>query len=159
MKRWLVASYKINEHKKAQLNLANQNFNFYLPKITIKTINSNHKEEFLFPGYIFIYASTKNYSVINNTFGIKKIIRFGNYVSYITDDEIQYIKMLEETSKEKPVEKEIKIGQEAYISSGSLKGSIVKICSLPFKERVDIFLSILGATRRINISEKDITYI
>lgn len=159
MKRWLVASYKINELKKAQLNLANQNFDFYLPKITIKTINSNHKVEVLFPGYIFIYTSSKNYSVINNTIGIRKIIKFGDYISYITDDEIQYIKMLEETSKEEPIQKKIKIGQEAYITSGSLKGSIVKICSLPFKERVNIFLSIMGAARRINVSEKDIRYI
>ena len=76
-KKWLIALYKSNEVKRVKSNLLNQNFGFYLPKITIKKINSNPKVELLFPGYIFVNTSLENYSALKYTMGIKNIIKFG----------------------------------------------------------------------------------
>tara|TARA_B110000503_G_C7039262_1_gene367488 strand:+ start:87 stop:563 length:477 start_codon:yes stop_codon:yes gene_type:complete len=156
MKNWLVASYKINEVKRVEKNLLNQKFNYYLAKITTKKINSSSKEELLFPGYIFINTSFENYSALKYTKGIKNIIKFGDHISCISNDEIKTLQTVEESSKTDPVVSQIHIGQDAVISRGSLKGSIVKICSLPSKERVDILLSFLGSLRRFNIAKKDL---
>jgi len=83
-KKWLIALYKINEVKRLESNLLNQNFEYYLPKITIKKINSNPKVEVLFPGYIFVNTSLENYSALKYTMGIKNIIKFGDkYLLYI----------------------------------------------------------------------------
>ncbi len=158
MKYWLVASFKINEINRTEINLINQNFDYYLPKIITKKINSEAKEEMLFPGYIFINTSLENYSALQFTRGIKNVIRFGDNISCMTDDEIKSIKIIEEASKIDPVTSKIRIGQEATIARGSLKGSIVQICSLPSKNRVDILLSILGNKRRVNILEKDLFF-
>ena len=157
MKYWLIASYKINEIKRVESNLLNQKFDYFLPKIITKKINTNSKLEVLFPGYIFIKTSFENYSALRYTMGIKNIIKFGDNISFITDDEIKSIKMMEEASKIDPLVSKLKIGQDAIIASGSLKGSIVKICSLPSKKRVGILLSILGSTRRVNIALKDLS--
>ena len=73
MKHWIVATYKINEIKKVESNLSNQNFDYYLPKIIIEKANSKIKEEVLFPGYIFINTSFENCLPISNTIGIKCI--------------------------------------------------------------------------------------
>ena len=153
MKHWLVASYKINEIKRLELNLLNQQFDYYLPKLITKKINSKPKEEVLFPGYIFINTSLEKYSAIKYTLGIKKIIKFGNHISYIADDEIESIKTIEIASQRDPIISKLKIGQDAVIATGSLKGSLVRICSLPSKKRVGVLLSILGSVRRINIPE------
>jgi len=158
MKNWLVATYKINEIKRLEENLFNQNFCYYLPKITTKNANSQPKEEILFPGYIFVNTSFKNYSALQYTIGIKNVIKFGDNISYISDQEIEAIQMTEKTSKLHPITSKIKIGQDALISKGSLKGIIVKICSLPSKERVGILLSILGSTRRVSILKKDLIF-
>ena len=158
MKNWLVATYKINEIKRLEKNLFNQNFCYYLPKITTKNANSQPKEEILFPGYIFVNTSFKNYSALQYTIGIKNVIKFGDNISYISDQEIEAIQMTEKTSKLHPIASKIKIGQDALISKGSLKGTIVKICSLPYKERVGILLSILGSTRRVSILKKDLIF-
>lgn len=115
-------------------------------------------EEVLFPGYVFIKSSFKNYSVINNTIGIKKIIKFGKNISFITDEEIKKMQTLEETSKLEPVTKNIKLGQEALIAKGSLRGNIVKICSLPSKKRIDVLLSIFGSIRKVSIAESDLVF-
>ena len=157
-KNWLVATYKINEVRRLESNLLNQKFDFYLPKITTRKINSNPKLEALFPGYIFVNTSLENYSSLKYTMGIKNIIKFGDNISCISDEEIEAMKMVEETSKIDPVVTQIKIGQNVMISKGSLKGSIVKVCSLPSKERVGVLLSFLGSMRRVTIPEKDLIF-
>jgi transcription antitermination factor NusG len=155
-KNWLVASYKINEVRRVESNLLNQKFDYYLPKITTRKINSNPKVEVLFPGYIFVNTSLENYSSLKYTMGIKNIIKFGNNISCISDEEFEAMKMVEETSKIDPVVTQIQIGQDVMISKGSFKGSIVKVCSLPSKERVGVLLSFLGSMRRVTILEKDL---
>ena len=157
MNYWLVASYKINELARLKSNLINQNFNYYLPKIFTLDSNAKQKEEILFPGYVFVNTNMSKYSKLKFTRGIKNVIKFGNNISCLTNKEVNGIKMIEEASKKDPIVTKIKVGQEAVIRSGALEGSIVKICSLPSKKRVDILLTILGSKRRINISLKDIT--
>ena len=157
-KNWLVATYKINESRRVESNLSNQKFDYYLPKITIKKINSNPKVEALFPGYIFVNTSLENYSALKYTMGIKNIIKFGNNISCLSSEEIEAMQMAEETSKIDPVASQIQIGQDVMVAKGSLTGSIVKVCSLPSKERVGVLLYFLGSVRRVTIPEKDLIF-
>jgi len=157
-KKWLIALYKSNEVKRLESNLLNQNFDYYLPKITTKKINFSSKEEILFPGYIFVNINLENYTTLKYTMGIKDIIKFGDSISCMSNEDIAGMQMLQEASKIDPIGAHIQIGQEAIISKGSLKGSIVRISSLPSKKRVDVLLSFLGSMRRVSISEKDLIF-
>ena len=157
-KKWIVASYKNKEVKRVESNLSNQKFDFYLPKITIKKINANPKVEVLFPGYIFVNTSLANYSVLKYTMGIKNIIKFGDNISCLSSEEIEAMQIAEETSKIDPIASQILIGQDVIIAKGSLAGSIVKVYSLPSKERVSVLLTFLGSVRRVTISEKDLIF-
>ncbi len=158
MKYWLVATYKINKIKIVEANLLNQNFEYLLPKITTKKINSSPVLELLFPGYIFINTSFNNYSKVKFTKGIKDIIKFGSNFSYMTNKDINIIREMEELSKLEPIESNIKIGQKAIITKDSFKGSIVTISSLPKKERVNVLLNLLGSKRKISISVNDLAF-
>jgi transcription antitermination factor NusG len=158
MQYWLIASYKINETRRLEQNLINQKFKYYLPKILTKKINTGTKEEVLFPGYVFVKTDIDNYLALKNTIGIKKVIKFGDSLSFISNDEIKAIKSVEKKSKIKPVFSEIQIGQDAMILKGSLKGSVVKVCSLPSKKRIDILLSILGSSRRVSIPIQNVSF-
>ena len=153
---WLVATYKINEVRRLESNLLNQKFDYFLPKITTKKVNSNLKVEVLFPGYIFVNTSFENYSSLKYTMGIRNIIKFGDNISCISVEEIEAMQMAEESSKIDPVVSQIQIGQDVMIAEGSLTGSIVKVCSLPSKERVGVLLSFLGSVRRVTIAERDL---
>ena len=157
-KNWLVATYKFNEVRRVERNLLNQNVAYYLPKITTKKINSKPKVEVLFPGYIFVNTNLENYKALKYTKGIRKIIKFGDSIAYLSNEEIESIEMLEETSKINPVVSQLQIGQVVTITKGSLKGTIAKVCSLPAKERVGILLSFLGSVRKATISEKDLIF-
>ncbi len=158
MKHWLVATFKTSEVKRLERNLSNQKFDYYLPKITKKKLNSQAKEELLFPGYIFVNTSFKNYSALKYTMGIKNIIKFGEKISSISNEDIETMRMVQESSKIDPVASQIKIGQDALITEGSFKGSIVQVCSLPSKKRVGILLSFLGSTRRVNVPESNLNF-
>ena len=157
-KKWLIALYKINEIKKVEANLLNQKFDYFHPKITLKKNNSKPKEESLFPGYIFVNISPNNYSSLRYTKGIKNIIKFGEKISYLTDEEIENIRNIVESSKSKPINSKIIIGQEATVAKGSFKGMIVKICELPSNDRVGILLYFLGSKRRAYIRERDLIF-
>jgi transcriptional antiterminator RfaH len=154
--KWFVATYKINEVKRLETNLINQKFEYYLPKIFIKNINSALKEEALFPGYVFVNTSVKNYSALKYTMGISMIIKFGDNIALMSNEDIKAIEIAEQASKIDPLSSQIQIGQEAIILKGSLKGNIVKICSLPSKERAGILLSFLGSIREVTIPKKDL---
>ena len=91
MKYWLVATYKINEIERVKSNLANQSFDYYLPKMITKKPNRNPKEEVMFPGYIFINTEVNKYSSVKHTKGIKNIIKFGENIPYMTNEEIKRI--------------------------------------------------------------------
>jgi transcription antitermination factor NusG len=158
-KNWLVATYKTKEVKILESNLLNQKFDYYLPKITTKKINSNSKVEALFPGYIFVNTSFENYSTLRYTTGIKNIIKFGANISCISNEEVEAIKIVEEKSKKDPVAIQIQVGEDALISKGSLMGNIVKICSLPSQKRVGVLISFLGSMRRVSIPIKDLTFL
>ena len=121
MKYWLVATYKINEIKSVESNLTNQSYDYYLPKILTKKHNSRPKEEVMFPGYIFINADINKYTSVKYTKGIKNIIKFGENVSYMTNDEIESISMVEKLSRLEPLVAKIKIGQEVNIKNGLFK--------------------------------------
>ena len=157
-KNWLVATYKINEVTRVESNLVHQKFDYCLPKIMTKKINSNPKVEVLFPGYIFVNTSFENYSALKYTVGIRNIIKFGDNISCISDEEIEAMQMTEEVSKIDPVVSQIQIGQDVMIAKGSLTGSIVKVCSLPSKERVGVLLSFLGSVGSVTIPERDLIF-
>ena len=156
MKYWFVVTYKINETKSVERNLSNQNFNYYLPKIKLKRANSLLAEEALFPGYIFINSRLEDYSSIKYTKGIKKIIKFGNFIPRLTDNEIKSIKSIEKLSQSKPLSSKINAGQEAIVADGPFKGTLVKICSLPSKGRIEVLLTILGYSRKVKILKEDL---
>jgi len=148
MKVWMVATYKINALKRLQENLNNQNFEYYHPKIKTKKNNLPPMEEPLFPGYVFIHASLDKYTKIKYTKGISNVIRFNNNVAILNDEEINQLKILEEESLKKPIVQKVFVGQEAVMSEGPFKGSIITIASLPEKERVNVFIDILGSKRK-----------
>ena len=158
MKYWFVASYKINEISRTIANLANQGFDYYLPKITTKKIDLDTKEIVLFPGYIFINTNFDHFSSIKYTKGIKSIIKFGKNIPSVTDEEIESIKIIEKKSRLEPLILNLKIGQEVVIKDGTLKGTIVKVCSLSSKDRVDVLLHFLGSNRKINVSKENLIF-
>tara|TARA_A100000164_G_C21779779_1_gene710454 strand:+ start:64 stop:540 length:477 start_codon:yes stop_codon:yes gene_type:complete len=156
MKVWMVATYKKTEIKRLQENLKNQDLDYFNPVIKTTKHNLAPKDEPLFPGYIFIHANPEHYHKIRYTKGINKVIRFDHNIAILTEDEINELKRIEDDSFSSPIIQQVFVGQEGVMSEGAFKGSLVRIASLPKKDRVNIFVHILGKMRRISASLSEI---
>ena len=84
---WIVVQTKSNNEDRACSNLVRQGYEVFLPKIKKKKIIFNKLRRFykpLFPGYIFVNLSNEqSYIKINNTFGVKKILMFGERICFL----------------------------------------------------------------------------
>ncbi len=94
--RWIVVNTKSNCERKVCHNLMRQGFKVFLPKIEktvikFKRIYKSLKP--LFPGYIFVLLDEKkNWSKINYTYGVFKILRFSEKVYFLPSEVIKSIK-------------------------------------------------------------------
>tara|TARA_B100000963_G_C22568296_1_gene644808 strand:- start:769 stop:1260 length:492 start_codon:yes stop_codon:yes gene_type:complete len=93
---WIVVNTKSNCEIKACSNLMRQGFKVFFPKIEktvirFKKICKTFKP--LFPGYIFVLLEdNKNWTKINYTYGVFKILRFSEKIYYLPSEIMKNIK-------------------------------------------------------------------
>tara|TARA_B100000989_G_C19422388_1_gene419236 strand:- start:162 stop:683 length:522 start_codon:yes stop_codon:yes gene_type:complete len=111
---WIVVQTKLNNENKALINLVRQGFEVFYPKILkpVKIFNKFKRIiKPLFPGYIFVNLDTnKNWFRINSTFGVNRIIKFGEKMTFLP---IDFIESLQNKCDEKNI-----IQQNHKIKSG-----------------------------------------
>ena len=94
--RWLVVATKANNENKAFENLKRQKFNVFFPRIKKESYKKdirNEKIKPLFPGYIFVELQNfSGWSKINNTYGVLKIVKFGDSPALLTENIYKNIK-------------------------------------------------------------------
>ena len=96
-KKWFIAQIKPNSYNLAIRNLERQEFETYLPKmkITIKKEKKFiNKDVSVFPGYIFVGVSANgsNWTKINSTLGVSKVLVFNKKPPVIPCDLIVALK-------------------------------------------------------------------
>tara|TARA_B100000963_G_C22639517_1_gene679597 strand:- start:7133 stop:7612 length:480 start_codon:yes stop_codon:yes gene_type:complete len=95
--KWIVVQTKSNSEQRAVLNLKNQGFKVFFPrvcktKVFFRTAKRVLKP--LFPGYIFVQLiEDQKFLKINNTFGVKNIIKLGGKIYFLPLDIYQKIKL------------------------------------------------------------------
>ena len=113
----------------------------------------SHKNEVMFPGYIFAKFNILNDKrSISYAPGISHILSFNN--SYINVPEliINNLKKSLDKNDEMNVSLNLKIGDEVLVTDGIMRGMKVKINSLSSElSRVGILLDLLGTTTEIEI--------
>ena len=143
---WYVVRFKANEIDIFERNLDNQNFIFYIPKLTKKS-----KVFALFPVYGFIKHTNIGLNALRYTRGLINIVKFGDNYAFVEEDIIYELKALEEASKVKPIE-DFLVGDEISIKSGPFKDYISRIISLPSQDRITVLLNILGSKKSLTFS-------
>ncbi len=96
-KKWFVAQIKPNSYNIANQNLLRQGFETFVAKMNVTTRKNNRfvaKNSYLFPGYIFVSFDPKltNWTKINSTYGISKIISFNKRPAEIPSNLILELK-------------------------------------------------------------------
>lgn len=144
----------------AQRNLAQQGFETFLP--FIETIKLKGKifiteEKPLFPGYIFVSSNLKNltWRRVNSTYGISKVIRFGDKPSMISSNIMNVFKA-EFIDKKLNSNKNIKQGDKIKIINGPFNNFFATIENIDENKRIWVLIDFLGGFRRTNLLHNQI---
>ena len=164
MRAWYVVNTKTREESKALFNLKYQGFNTYLPlyKKTrrharrIDTVSAP-----LFPKYLFVEfdMDEHNWSAINSTIGVNKLIQFGTVPTAIQTNLIHEIKVREDSEGLIPLDKclRIKPGDQVNVISGAfIEHSGIFECRHD-DERVVILLNLMGRNVRVRLPSSSVS--
>jgi len=157
MKNWYVIHALSNQEFRAKLNLQRQNYFVYLPQYIGTRKHARKVEKILkplFPRYLFIQLNLlhDNIASINSTFGVNKIVAFGNEPSIISNEVIKNLMDQEDNqgNLDSIVNSRFKIGENIKIKEGVLKGNNAIFMGINENQRVSVLLSMMG--RELNIS-------
>ena len=158
MKEWYVVNTKTREESKASSNLKQQGFNTYLPRYKKTRRHARRIDTVLapvFPKYLFVEfdMDNQNWSAINSTIGVVKLIQFGSVPTAVSGKLIHEIKVREDTEGLVLLNKCLKIkpGDQVNIVSGAFtEHSGIFECHHD-DERVVILLNLMGRNVRVHL--------
>ena len=160
LKKWLVIQIKPNSYDLAVRNLERQGFETFLPKMkaTIKKENKFiHKEVLVFPGYMFVLVDSKgcNWTKINSTYGVSKVLSFNNKPSEIPFDLIVALKnRYEECVHPIPKEK-LQKGDSIKFNYGPFVDLIAKVENVENTNRIWVLLEVMGKYRKLKFQKTE----
>ena len=162
MKHWYVIQTKHTKEFQAELNLMNQNFITYLPK-TLKYIESNKEIKKilkpLFSNYIFVLIDNlkDNWSKINYTRGVKKIVDFDGSFPHIPEEIINELKSKEINGLISLSKMTIlNLGTLCKINNKSFFNRLCKIKKIYKNNKIQVLLNFLGNVIKYLVSNADI---
>ena len=155
---WYVAQLKPNGFKKAQLNLARQGFECFMPmrKVTVRharKLSAGLRP--VFPGYIFIKFGLDNgdWRKINSTLGVNRLISFHKgRPAKIPDALIEGLKeRCDDQHMLKPIN-DWKSGDKARLVYGPFADFIGQVEELVSGERVRLLFEFMDQYKSLEIS-------
>ncbi len=155
-KKWYIAQVKPNSYQSATQNLERQGFETFLPKMQITQRQENKfflKNVYVFPGYVFVCFDPHitNWTKINSTYGVSKILVFNKKPSEISSDLIIELKRRFEIKSNSSREGKIQKGDSIKFYVGPFADLIAKVESVDESNRIWVLLEAMGGKRRLKL--------
>jgi len=153
---WFLAQFKPNSHKIAERNLRRQNFQTFLPmheETKRKAGRFTTTVRPLFTGYLFVGfdASKGGWGVVNNTYGITRLVNFGGDPQPVPVDLISSLmQRCSEDGKLLPP-RILKGGDTVEISGGPFADFAATVEKVDPDQRVWVLLKLMGRTTRVAV--------
>ena len=159
---WVLIYTKAKEEKKANENLQKQGFKTFLPLIA----RTNKDDGFsslvpVFPRYFFVQINLKldNWTYINSSYGVSKIVMFSEKFTPIPNHIIKLIQnKLDESGiyKEEVSVVDYQKGDSVCIKEGRFAGVDAIFLSKKSKDRVRLLLKLLNTSVVTEITKSNI---
>ena len=162
MDKWYVVHTKPNREQVALNNLENQGYKCFLPKIKAVRIRRSKRvfvEEPFFYCYLFINLDldSANIGPIRSTFGVRGLVRFGSYHPEISDEFIENLYILTDSSGILSLPPpDFKPGQTVQIKSGPLRGYDAIFLANSNKERAMLLIDVIGTEKCVSVPVLDL---
>ena len=160
VKNWLIAQIKPNSYDLAIRNLERQGFETFLPKMkaTIKKENRFiNKNVFVFPGYMFIGFNLQNFNwtKINSTYGVSKVLVFNKKPSEISYDLIEAFKNRYEANIGPTLKESLQKGDTIKFNSGPFVDLIARIENVDNANRIWVLLEAMGGYHKLKLQQTE----
>ena len=155
-KIWCVAQIKTNSNKSAIQNLERQGFETFVPKMEKTQRQENKflvKNVYVFPGYMFVCFDPHilTWTKINSTYGVSKILTFGNKPAKISSNLILELKNRYEINSNPTQNEMLQKGDSIKFITGPFTDLIAKVESVNEKYRIWILLEAMGGRQRLKL--------
>lgn len=156
---WFILQHKPNAHQIAKKNLNQQGFETFLPMYDSTSRKSSRfvsASQPLFPGYMFIAFNKANpeWHKINNTYGVSRLITFGNSLHSIPNTFIENLKKRCDFSDKLSSIKELKKGDQVKILKGPFANFIANVETHETNQRIWIMLDLMGRKTKVQTQAK-----
>lgn len=164
-KNWWLVTTKPRQEEYAEANLLNQGYETYRPlakRLRKQRGKMKPTIESLFPRYLFIHLDqlNDNWAPIRSTYGVSKIVSFGNKPAKVPDEIITQLKKEEDQLAEKAIDLDrFKKGETIKIENGAFKGLNALFLSYDGEERAIVLLNILQNQTKLTVPAAEISSI
>lgn len=160
IKKWLVVQIKPNSHDLAIRNLEKQGFETFLPKMKT-TIRKDkkfiYKYIYVFPGYIFVAVDrqSSNWTKINSTYGVSKLLVFNNKPSEISFNLILALKNRYDPEINRKIKEKVNEGDNIKFYNGPFVDLIARVEAVDEQDRISLILEVMGANRKLKLQQTE----
>ncbi len=123
---WYLVHTKPRQEDTALINLEQQGYMCYLPKLQIERIRRHKAEvviEPMFPRYLFIQLNQRDenqsWAPIRSTIGVSQLVRFGTQIAKVDDRLLDLLRSRESTH---PTESLFQPGEHVRVTEGPFIG-------------------------------------
>ena len=155
-KKWFIAQVKPNSYNSAIQNLERQGFETFLP--TMETTQRQKdkfivKNEYVFPGYMFVSFEQHilNWTKINSTYGVSKILAFNKKPSEVSSHLILELKRRYQINTNPTDKVNLQKGDAIKFYAGPFVDLIAKVESVDKNNRIWVLLESMDAKHRLKI--------
>lgn len=158
MLAWYLIYSKPQQERLALENLARQGYEAYLPLIRNRRRRGGRYVQAIdpmFPRYLFIHLNdeTDNWGPIHSTFGVSKLVRFGDLPARVPDDLVASLQAGEdEAGVQNLPPPDFRIGDKVRIVEGPMAGYEGIFHAKTSQERIIILLQIAGQSTRVQLA-------
>jgi len=152
---WIVLQIKPNQSKKAELNLNNQNFKTFFPRISYKSKNKTYSKD-VFLGYAFVKVKDfRKLGTINSTYGVSKILSISGRVPSLGNNVILNIRdQVAQYNKFYKTRTTLVLNDQVIIKLDIFKDQPAEIINIVQRKGTrSILLKILGSKHTVWVNE------
>ena len=159
---WFAVQTKPKQEEKALINLEAQGYVTYLPKIEIRKRRKDGWQQVvepLFPNYLFLYAAPDqtNLAPVSSTFGVAKLVRFGQLLRPVPEEVIVFLKQQESVSGNVvEVIRPFNYGDKVEILEGPFAGLQAIFQTESSEERIILLLNLMGRRTPVTLHKDEI---
>ncbi len=159
--RWFLAQLKPNCAAIAEKNLKRQGFETFLP-MQEETYQRGGRfvsaTRPLFPGYIFVAFDPVcgQWSVINSTNGITRLVSFGAEPAAVPDDLIAQLRLRCDDGGTLLPPSHLKSGDRVTLTKGPFASFVAEVETLSPDQRVWVLIDLMGVKTRMAVDQRQI---